>query len=144
MPMDPVMSALDSNTNGVISAEEIAKAPSALLKLDKNSDGQLIASELTPQRPEGGGPDAGRPPFVPPILAALDADGDGILSQAEIANASAALITLDKNKDGQLTRDEFMPQRPGGRGGQGGPEGPGGTGGPGGGPPPGPEPGAGQ
>jgi hypothetical protein len=70
-----------------------------------------------------GGPGSHRP--VPAIIAALDANHDGVIDADEIANASAALKTLDKNGDGKLTRDEYMgkpPGRPpgGGGGGQGG------------------------
>ncbi|MDE1154679.1 MAG: EF-hand domain-containing protein [Acidobacteriaceae bacterium] len=44
-------------------------------------------------------------------LKALDTDGDGKLSAAEIAAASHSLLTLDRNGDGQLTADELS-QRP--------------------------------
>ena len=60
----------------------------------------------------------GRPP-VPLIVAALDANHDGVIDAQEIANASAVLKSLDRNGDGKLTPDEFMgprPQRPGGPG----------------------------
>ena len=50
-----------------------------------------------------------RPPH--PILAALDADRDGVLSADEIANAATALQQLDKNKDGKLSTRELRPQR---------------------------------
>ncbi len=86
-------------------------------------------------RPEGqpgdrGGPDGpGRngPPPPNPIVAALDADHDHVISSDEIKNASAALLTLDKNSDGKLTEDEFRPGP--GRGGPDGdrPNGPGGN-----------------
>ena len=56
-----------------------------------------------------------------PIIAALDTDGDGELSAKEIDNAATALRTLDKNKDGKLTRDEFLPAFRGGERGPGGP-----------------------
>jgi hypothetical protein len=49
----------------------------------------------------------------------LDANHDGVIDAAEIANASAALATLDKNGDGQLTQDELFPPRPEGRGPEG-------------------------
>jgi len=68
-----------------------------------------------------GGPGGGRRP-VPAIVAALDANHDGVIDADEIANATAALKTLDKNGDGKLTRDEFMgkpPGRPPGGGGEG-------------------------
>ncbi|HVU99779.1 MAG TPA: hypothetical protein VHH88_00355 [Verrucomicrobiae bacterium] len=70
-----------------------------------------------PAPAESGGPGGPqgrhhRPP--PPIIAALDANHDGVIDEAEIANASAALKSLDKNGDGKLTMDEVMPPRPGG------------------------------
>jgi hypothetical protein len=58
-----------------------------------------------------GGPRHHRPP-PPPIIAALDANHDGVIDETEIANASAALKTLDKNGDGKLTMDELMGPRP--------------------------------
>jgi hypothetical protein len=66
-----------------------------------------------------GPPMQGRRPPVPAIVAALDANHDGVIDANEIANAPAALKSLDKNGDGKLTPDEFMgprPQRPGGQG----------------------------
>jgi len=44
-----------------------------------------------------------------PMMIALDADTNGIISAAEISNSSAALLKLDANGDGQLTADEFNP-----------------------------------
>jgi hypothetical protein len=57
-----------------------------------------------------------------PVLRAIDADHDHVITAAELDNAPAALRGLDKNGDGKLTRDEAsapMPAR-GGRGGEGG------------------------
>lgn len=156
-PPPPIIAALDLDGDGIISADEIDKAPESLKKLDKNSDGQLTPDELHPPRPDGGpkgpgngkggpqgggprkgsgggkgpsqnggpaepqaggpggsgqdGPQGGKRP-VPPIIAALDTNGDGIISADEIANASASLRKLDKNGDGQLTPDEYRPQPP--------------------------------
>ena len=62
------------------------------------------------QGPGGAGPRHHRPP--PPIIAALDANHDGVIDATEIANAPAALLTLDKNGDGKLTIDELMPPPP--------------------------------
>jgi len=59
----------------------------------------------------GSGPRHHRPP-PPPLIAALDANHDGVIDETEIANASAALKTLDKNGDGKLTIDELRPPRP--------------------------------
>jgi hypothetical protein len=63
--------------------------------------------------PPGGPHGMGRPP-VPPVMKVLDADRDGELSAAEIANASNALLTLDKDGDGKLSTTELMPPPPGG------------------------------
>ncbi len=126
--MPPILAALDANTNRVISAEELANAPTALKTLDKNGDGMLSSDELMPQRPGGppGGEDtAARKRFTPPFISALDTDGDGTISAEEMAAAATSLKTLDKNGDGQLSEDELMPQPSGGRG-RGGPGGMGG------------------
>lgn len=64
---------------------------------------------------------------VPPLVAALDANKDGELDASEIANASAALKSLDKNGDGKLTVDELRPARPNGGRGPGRGHGPGGA-----------------
>ncbi|MCX6893131.1 MAG: hypothetical protein NTX51_16665 [Verrucomicrobia bacterium] len=68
----------------------------------------------------------------------MDANSDGVIDADELANAPAALKTLDKNGDGQLTADEFLPPRRGGPGMRGQGHGPRGFGGPppGDGPPP--------
>jgi hypothetical protein len=78
-----------------------------------------------------GGPGGGQRMMGGPLMAALDANHDGTIDEKEIANASAALKTLDKNGDGKLTAEELRPQRP-----QGGQGGPGGQGRPPGGQPP--------
>ena len=56
----PVMTALDVNGDGELSADEIASASQALSKLDKSGDGKLTREELAPAFPGRGGP--GGPP----------------------------------------------------------------------------------
>jgi len=46
-----------------------------------------------------------------PVLLAIDTDHDGKFSVAEIAAASAGLITLDTDHDGQLTSLEYLPNQ---------------------------------
>jgi hypothetical protein len=46
------------------------------------------------------------------LMMALDANHDGVIDAEEISNAPAALRTLDKNGDGQLTPDELRPPHP--------------------------------
>ena len=133
----PFMQALDTNHDGILSADEIANAAKSLLTLDKNGDGQITLEEFLGPRPlrgpggpggnQTGSPDGNPPPDgppggqskgpggqhppIPPIFAALDTNGDGVLSADEIANAPKSLLKLDKNADGQLTQDELRPGR---------------------------------
>jgi hypothetical protein len=106
--MMPVLMAVDTDQDGIISASEIANAATALLTLDKNGDNNLSAEEcgLGSPHPAGAGVVFMR---LHPVLAALDANHDGEISASEILNAPAALLTLDKNRDGQLTEGELLP-----------------------------------
>lgn len=76
-------------------------------------------------RPGGGGSGFGGRRPLNPVLLVLDKDRNGTLSSEEIAGASAALKTLDKNGDGQITREEFRPTQGGPGGGAPGGGGPG-------------------
>ncbi len=59
---------------------------------------------------EPGGPGGGPPQGVrSPLVMALDADRDGMISEEEIKNATTALLSLDMNGDGKLTGEEFRP-----------------------------------
>lgn len=62
---------------------------------------------------EGGPRDAGGPGrgMQMPMMIALDTNKDGVIDAAEIANAPAALKTLDKNNDGKITMEEMRPAR---------------------------------
>jgi hypothetical protein len=113
MQNDPELSTLDADHNKEISAEELAAAPTALLKLDKNQDGKISEDEVSPQRGDGGGqgnrPRSRRGPGIMRMTkanSALDADESGVIDEAEIKNAVAALKKLDVNHDGKLTEEE--------------------------------------
>ena len=123
----PVLHALDTDHDGIISAEEISRSAAVLKALDKNHDGSLSPEEcgfrgLPPAigpLTSGNAAAAHRRLFLlrtrsafmrfHPVLAALDADHDGQISASEIANAPAALWTLDKNGDGQISEEEYLP-----------------------------------
>lgn len=66
-----------------------------------------------PEAPEQPGRPGGPPPRFHPLIALLDTDGDGVLSQAEIEAAAAKLKQLDRNQDGKLAVDEIGSQFPG-------------------------------
>jgi Ca2+-binding EF-hand superfamily protein len=80
-----------------------------------NNDGPPGAGggpgEGGPGGPGGFGHHHHRPPPLP-LITALDANHDGVIDSNEIANASAALLTLDKNGDGVLTTNEYLPPMP--------------------------------
>ena len=57
MRFSPILPALDSDHDGVISAEELAGSPAALKQLDKDGDGRLTQEEVRPNF----GPRQGRP-----------------------------------------------------------------------------------
>ncbi len=59
-----------------------------------------------------GGPGGRHRPPPLPIVMALDANHDGVIDADEIANASAALKSLDKNGAGKLTANEYLPPLP--------------------------------
>jgi hypothetical protein len=50
--------------------------------------------------------------FGHPIVRAIDADKDAVLSAAELSAASAAILTLDTNTDGVVTAAELHPLPP--------------------------------
>ena len=53
---------------------------------------------------------------MPPVMNALDSDGDGTISADEITEAPAALVSLDKDDSGTVTADELRPNFFGGGG----------------------------
>lgn len=123
MPPNPVVTALDTNSDGVIDEKEIANAPAALKKLDKNGDGKLSADELRPatNRP-GAAAGTGAEQMVTRLME-FDKNGDGKLSKDELPERMAGLMQrADTDKDGVLTKDELRKMaesqgRPAGAGG---------------------------
>jgi len=108
-PQLPIVTALDTNSDGILDSNEIANASAELLTLDKNGDGKLAAAEYLPARIMEVSKDA-----RPAIVKALDANSD--VDADEITNAPAALKTIDQNGDGKLTMDELIGRPPHGFG----------------------------
>jgi hypothetical protein len=81
---------------------------------ERPREGERDRSREGDRGPDGRGP--GGFMRMMPVMAALDADADGLISADEIANAAAALKSLDKNADGKLTEEELRPNFPGGPG----------------------------
>lgn len=129
MRMLPIIVALDTNSDGVIDAQEIANAPAALKKLDKNGDTKLTEDELrpTPRGTErGAGPN---PEEMVRRLMEFDKNSDGKLAKDELPERVQAMMDrADADKDGFLSKDEIRKlaesqSRPADGGGRGGREG---------------------
>lgn len=75
----PVYKALDKDSNGELSEEEIKNASTALLTLDKDDDGKLSKDELAPAfggRRGGGNDGSERPERRRPIRPKADSDSN--------------------------------------------------------------------
>lgn len=119
----------DANSDGKLTKDEIPEEQREMFQrmLDRlggdSVNKEQFVRAMMFERGAGGRPPGGRPgapgqpgggPMVAlPVLRALDADGDGEISKAEIEGAAKALAALDKNGDGKLTRDEILPNFPG-------------------------------
>lgn len=143
-PPLPLLAPLDKDEDGSLSAEEIANASAVLGDLDKNGDGELTKKEILPPPPKKGDDGSEEGDAVPPppggrkggkgggekgggkggekglgpIVGALDADKDGVISADEIEDASQSLLTLDKDSDGVISPKELKPKKPPGKGGK--------------------------
>ena len=114
-----IVAALDIDRDGVISTSEMVNAPTVLRALDLNGDGVLATDELRrikPSRPsvwpalaDGRANAGGRMSSSFLVAFALDANHDGEIQMAEIANAALSLKALDVNGDGQLSANELRP-----------------------------------
>ena len=115
--MLPIITALDTDANGELSAEEIAKAAESLVTLDADKNGKLTQEEMLPRFGRGGGGPGGPPEeggrgrgdaqATISRLMSLDKDGDGKISKEEITNRMRGLVTrADADKDGVVTKEE--------------------------------------
>src|SRR3954449_3089710 len=90
----PLLSALDSNHDGVISSAELQSAPAVLATLDADKNGSVSADQMRPARFGRGqgseqrpGPGESQPPSASEMVKTLmsfDADGDGKLTRKEV------------------------------------------------------------
>lgn len=109
-PMLPAQAALDANSDGVISADEITTAAAALRKLDKNADGKLTEDELRPnfdRERRGGAASNGNEELVNTLMS-FDENKDGKLSKQEVPERMQGIFArADTNHDNVLTREEL-------------------------------------
>ena len=105
--LNPIYQALDTNSDGVIDAKELANASVALKKLDKNGDGKITEDEVRPAMGPGRGSGAAADEMVKRLME-FDKNGDGKLSKEELPERMQTLIErCDTDKDGALSKDEI-------------------------------------
>lgn len=101
-PADPLAEAIDTNKDGVLSADELAKASTSLKSLDTDGDGTIDADEVrTAMRARfGGGPGGrGRGP---------GSAGSSTLEQAGLVlNQTAPKVTIHDHKGGNVRLADF-------------------------------------
>ena len=102
-----LLSRADADGDGAATAAEILALMTA--EAAGPEDEEQAESEAGGEAAEDATDDDGRQPPVVPLMAALDADGDGTFSAAEIGGAAQSLRSLDGNGDGRLTADELGP-----------------------------------
>jgi Ca2+-binding EF-hand superfamily protein len=128
MVTNTIYKRLDTNQDGKLSAEEMARAPAALRRFDLDENEMLTAAELTPGGEDNSGfgraiefgaasPNADmgflevKPDTVDgvsrQVLARYDKDKNGKLSLAESGLDKPLFDKLDANHDGQLDAKEF-------------------------------------
>ena len=100
----------DKNADGKLSKSELPEQMQGMLaRGDKDGDGFLTSAEIqamVPAQPREG---EGGMMRMDPLLSAIDADKNGIISSSELQNSAAALRALDKDNDGQLSGSEIRP-----------------------------------
>ena len=108
-PLAPILTVLDTDHDGILSAVEIAAAPLALTALDLNEDGIISPDERRATDAAGQPVRVGHRATSSNVMLALDANFDGDIQSLEVANAVSSLKRLDRNADGELTPNELRP-----------------------------------
>lgn len=99
------MQAIDTDHDGKFSVAEIAAASAGLIDLDTDHDGKLTSLEYLPSQSD---PAANKPEETVQRLMSLDKNGDGTLTKDEVPDRLQGLFTrTDTNHDGKLTPDEI-------------------------------------
>ncbi len=103
---NPVLAALDTDRDGVISADEIANSAAALKSLDIDNNGSLSPYELLPNPATS---------QAAAMMGRFDANDSGVIAllglpkeDRDIEGIKQILISADRNRDGVVTRGELV------------------------------------
>jgi Ca2+-binding EF-hand superfamily protein len=104
-PPRPALLAIDTKHDGGLSVEELAAASAGLITLDADHDGQLTSLEYLPSQND---PKANKPDETVSRLMTLDRNGDGVLTRDEVPERMQGMFArIDTDHDGKLTQDEI-------------------------------------
>ena len=103
-----LLSPADADGDGTASAMELLAAMMAAQAGEPGNREPGSAEGPVAPSPEAGTGGEG-PQARMPLMAALDADQDGTVSEAEIESAAQSLRMLDADGDGRISPDELQP-----------------------------------
>ena len=126
-PVDRMIDKLDSDGDGMISAEEFQppRRRGMVEHMDVNNDGAVTMEEIDQQiadrQTKMADREVEKTARIHTFFNDADTDGDGSVTQEEAQ--AAAFNRVDENQDGYLTEEELRKAKPphGGRHGPGGP-----------------------
>ncbi len=101
-----LVGALDKDRNGTLSVTEFGGAQDLFPQLDANSDGELTAAELSSAFSAPKGPSVLM--HASRLIERYDADANGALTAGELGMTSAAFGAMDVNGDGELSGAELV------------------------------------
>ena len=103
-----LLSAADGDGDGTASGAELLAVMMAA-QAGEPGDREPGSAEEPAAPSQGTGTGGGGPQEPMPLVAALDADQDGTVSETEIESAAQSLRTLDTDGDGRVSASELRP-----------------------------------
>ena len=100
---------IDDDDDGAVTQSQFVNFLADRQRRDQTRRGDRKPNLDRRQRAESRG--KRRRPFPDRLMEILDSDRDGSLSESEVADASTALLNLDKDGDGALSREELRRRR---------------------------------